>query len=131
MTDTAALEIDIDSILKDAQRCGKISKQQRAAWIRQVIEVEEKVLTIKQVAEVIGCSYDKVQKDWKRGRIPDAVKLGDEDSRSPVIITKQGAIDYILEFDGTDYIEDPKQRRLPFPGFYDDENGVNDEEEVL
>lgn len=111
------LDIDIEAILADAQQRGKITKQQRADWIRRVIDLEEKVLTIKQLAGIIGTSYSKVQKDWKRLRIPDAVKKGESGSRSHVEISKQGAIDYIIQFDGTDEFEDPKQRKLPFPDF--------------
>jgi hypothetical protein len=116
----AALDIDIDGILRDAQERGKITKQQRAAWIKQVIDAKEKVLSIGKLAEIIGCSYNKVQKDWKRGLIPDAVKKGKPGSRSYVEISKQGAIDYIIQFDGTDDFEDPNQMRLPFTDFYDD-----------
>ena len=116
----AALEIDIESILKDAQERGKITKQQRAAWIRQVIDAKEKVLTIKQLAGILGCTYHKVQKDWKRSLIPDAIKKGQPGTRCHVEISKQGAIDYIIQFDGTDDFEDPKQMKLPFPEFYDE-----------
>jgi DNA-binding transcriptional MocR family regulator len=115
----AALDIDIDieGILKDAAKSGKITKQQRAAWIRQVIDAKEKVLSIRQLAEIIGCSYNKVQKDWRRGLIPDAVKKGKAGSRCYVEISKQGAIDYIIQFDGTDDFEDPNQMKLPFPDY--------------
>lgn len=122
MTEIAAsFVIDIDDILRDANERGKITKQQRAAWIRQVIDTKEKVLTIKQLANIIGTSYNKVQKDWKRGLIPDAVKKGSPESRSPIEISKQGAIEYIIQFDGTDDFVDPNQKRLPFPGFYEEE----------
>ncbi len=106
---------DIDDLLDIARKSGIITRQQRAAWIRAVLDKKEKMLCMKELAAILGCSYNKIQKDWKRGNITDSLKKGKESSRCPVDISKQGAIDYILNFDGTDDFEDPRQLRLPFP----------------
>ena len=108
------LEIDIDDLIQNARSDGKITKQDRAKWIKQVIDHPGKSLAIKELAGIIGASYHKVQKDWKRHKIADALKRGTDRSRCRVDISKQGAIDYIIEFEGTDDYEDPRQRKLPF-----------------
>jgi hypothetical protein len=106
---------DIDDLLDIARKSGRITRQQRADWIKAVLDKKDKMLCMKELAAILGCSYNKIQKDWKRGNITDSLKKGKEGSRCPVEISKQGAIDFILNFDGTDDYDDPRQRRLPFP----------------
>jgi hypothetical protein len=106
---------DVEKIVDRARKNGIITRQQRADWIKAVLGKKEKMLCMKGLAGILKVSYNKIQKDWKRGNIPDSLKKGKENSRCPVDISKQGAIDYILNFDGTDDFEDPRQRKLPFP----------------
>lgn len=107
---------DIENLLANARKTGIITRQQRADWIKAVLKKKGKMLCMKELAGILNVSYNKIQKDWKRGNIPDCLKKGTENSRCPVEISKQGAIDYILNFEGTDdEFEDPRQKKLPFP----------------
>lgn len=108
---------DLEIILSKAKKSGTITKQQRATWIKKILDLNQPMLAMKELAAILGVSYGKIQKDWKRGNISDALKKGKEDSRCHIDISKQGAIDFILNFDGTDDFEDPRQRKLPFPEF--------------
>jgi len=112
--DTKNSELNLEELLSKARLSGKITKQQRADWIKIILEKKSNVLCMKELAHILGTSYNKIQKAWKRGEIEDSVKMGGESSRCPVQISKRGAIDYILNFEGTDDFEDPRQRKLPF-----------------